>query len=301
MNFEAKGIKVTIDPNEQSNQAVLDTIQEFADVAKERGLELPFVVGTVAVESTVDTERLHRNLRVESECSGQVEGALEVYESVVDQLNSVKAKKEQITIPNREESIAAFDAWFTPEKLDYVAKAMEADPELSFTLVATPNVILSLKQFKDVAKKFGENQPYPTYIWDELYDKYTPAQLCSGTSYASSFLFSLIPSKLNEGMYGTVTEQRAKLEKLQRSQETAFLKVPSPLEAVVYWNTLRAQGDRLEGTDNFDKTYIRHFDLSEQRFDGNLFVPFSCVRGNGEPNLLRSLARDGSDARVAVG
>jgi hypothetical protein len=298
MNFEAKGIKVTIDPNEQSNQAVLDTIQEFADVAKERGLELPFVVGTVAVESTVDTERLHRNLRVESECSGQVEGALEVYESVVDQLNSVKAKKEQITIPNREESIAAFDAWFTPEKLDYVAKAMEADPELSFTLVASPNVLVTPKQLKELAKKFSENQPYPTDVWDELYDKYSALQL-SGTVPEGDIKFCLIPNKFTVVLDGPVLEQRGKLAKLQTEQP--FLRVPSVLEAVTFWNTLRIQGDSLASGNVFNRTYIRHFDLEERRFDDELCVPDSAVGDVGRPFLGYSDARDDDGARVAVG
>lgn len=298
MDFEAKGMKVTVDAVVQSNELLLSAAKEIADEARARGLELPF--GIVAVQSTVERPTTSGAERLVAEQEAQ---SFKAYESIVDLINQSKNKKDRIVPAETHQFESELYEWLgeDEDKLAYVSQAMEADPELSFTLVATPNVVLTPKQFKDVAKKFGENQPYPTYIWNELYDKYTPAQLCSGTSYASSFLFSLIPSKLNEGMYGTVSEQRAKLEKLQRSQETAFLKVPSPLEAVAYWNTLRAQGDRLEGTDNFDKTYIRHFDLSEQRFDGNLFVPFSCVRGNGEPNLLRSLARDGSDARVAVG
>ena len=77
--------------------------------------------------------------------------------------------------------------------------------------------------------------------------------------------------------------------------------MPSPLEAVTHWQTLRAQGDQLADNTTFDRTYIRHFDLPEQRFDDWLRVPDSCVNDGGRPYLYFSVAQYDDLARVAVG
>jgi len=193
-----------------------------------------------------------------------------------------------------------FEAWFSEDKLAYVAVAQEADPEVRFTLVATPNVLVNDKELAKAAKAFGQNQPYETYVWDLLYSRYTPEQL-SGTdpSNGNAVAFSLIPSKYTPEMDGTVVEQRGKLDKLQA--DNPDLKVPSPLEAVTHWQTLRAQGDQLADNTTFDRTYIRHFDLPEQRFGGWLRVPGSCVSGDGKPILDYSYAQYDVRARVAVG
>lgn len=75
------------------------------------------------------------------------------------------------------------------------------------------------------------------------------------------------------------------------------------LEAVTYWNTLRAQnGGNLAAADtNFDQTFIRHFNLPEKRFDGWSGVPSSYVNDGGGPGLGNSDAGGARDGRVSVG
>ena len=298
MDFKAKGIKVTIDPNEQSNQAVLDTIQEFADVAKERGLELPFATGVTAVEATVENP----NARQETyeSISEQRVGSIMGYKSTVDAINLIRNKRPKIKTAEIHMFDTEFEEWLTEDKLDYVKAEMKADPELRFTLVATPNIPVAAQELSQVAKEFGKNQPYSTDVYSPMYDCYTPLQL-SGADPGSdkAFMFSLIPNKFTADMYGTAIEQRAKLAKLQ--VENPFLRVPSVFEDLTFWNTLRAQGDALNSGNVFDRTYIRHFDLTEQKLDGRWFVPGSFVNGSGRPDLYYSGAQDGSSARVLVG
>jgi hypothetical protein len=229
----------------------------------------------------------------------QLTSASKGYNAVIDALNAGRRSKN--VLATTDGTIAAeFEDWLTEEKLAYVAAAQEADPNVRFTLVATPNVLVDHKDLIKVAKDFGENQPYATYVWDEMYKKYTPQQL-SGTDpdNGNQVIFSLIPSSYTPGMEGTVIEQRAKLDKLR--SDMPDLEVPSPLEAVTYWQTLRASGDQLADSSTFDRTYIRHFDLPEQRFDDWLRVPRSYVNGAGEPALSDSSAQRDGSARLSVG
>jgi len=100
-------------------------------------------------------------------------------------------------------------------------------------------------------------------------------------------------------MEGTVADQRDKLAKLQA--DNPDLKVPSVLDAVTYWSTLRAESGQPRGDGTFDKTYIRHFDLDEQRLDVWLYLPYSYVYGPGKAYLFFSSVDDVYDARVSVG
>jgi len=298
MDFEAKGIKVTIDPNEQSNQAVLDTIQEFTDVAKERGLELPFATGVAAVKATVENPNA-RQATYES-ISEQRAGSFKGYESIVEAINLTRNKRTKIKTAEMHMFDSELKEWLTEDKLDYVKAEMKADPELRFTLVLTPNVLITAETLGQVAKEFGKNQPYSTYVYSPMYDCYTPLQLSGpGTDTDKAFKFSLIPNKFTADMYGTAAEQRAKLAKLQ--VKNPFLRVPSVFEALTFWNTLRAQGDALNSGNVCDRTDIRHFDLTEQKLDGDWYVPGSFVNDDGKPVLSDSFARGDYDARVLVG
>lgn len=264
MNFNAKNLEATIDVREQSNELLFGTTYEIV-------------------------EQLYRSF--------------EAYESMVDFINQSKNIKDQILPAETYQFNREFSQWLEEDegRLLYIHQAMQADPELSFTLVGTPNVALTHTQQKEVAKKFGNNQRFPTYVWDGLHDQYNPKLLCGGIDDGNAILFSLIPNKLTDDMYGTVEEQQAKLKKKQSNVETAFLRVPSLLETVAYWNTLRFQGDILEGSDNFEKTYIRHFNLPKQHISNSLCVPRSYIDSDSEPYLTYSVARFGDHARLAVG
>jgi hypothetical protein len=77
--------------------------------------------------------------------------------------------------------------------------------------------------------------------------------------------------------------------------------VPSLLEAVTYWQTLRDQGSKLADRTTFDTTNVRHFNLPIQLIDDSQHVPGSCVHISGRPGLVGSNAGSDDNARVALG
>ncbi len=151
-----------------------------------------------------------------------------------------------------------------------------------------------------LAQEFGEQQPYSTYVYEPLYGKYTDEQL-SGTDPANGngVQFSLVPSSFDPNFYGTADAQQAKLAETQVANP--FVKLPSVLEDVMHWQTLRESGDSLSDGAVFDRTAIRHFDLEPERIGYWLYVPSSYVYDVGKPLLRNSSAVYGSLARVAVG
>lgn len=305
MDIKGNGVEVRVNPSEQSDEWLIGAAQEIADAAQERGLELPFAAGVVAVEGAMQAEAETVTEEVEAptyetkeSIAEQLGFAHKGYQAVIDSMN-VRRKKEILHVIDAETLATEFDAWFTADKLATVVAAQEADPNVRFTLVATPNVLVNAKDIIKVAKAFGQNQPYETYVYDPLYNKYSAEQL-SGTNpdNGNSVQFSLIPSTYTPEMSGTVVDQRAKLAKLQT--ENPDLKVPSVLEGVAYWQTLRAQGEQLADNTTFDRTYIRHFNLPEQRFDGWSYVPYSYVGDVGKPRLNNSDVQVDDDARLSV-
>ena len=82
---------------------------------------------------------------------------------------------------------------------------------------------------------------------------------------------------------------------------TPALHVPSVLETIVYWHTLRAHDDGLDNGAAFDATYIRHFDLPARRIGDFQGIPSSCAGGGGGPSLSYSRIGLGGPGRVAVG
>ena len=302
MELTGHGVKIQINPAELDDDQLIGLAQEISDVARERGLELPFATGVMAVEAAMQTDdRTEVSIsKLKESFTEQLATASKGYKAIIDIFNCFRRKEVVLTEATNQAITAEFEEWLTEDKLVYVASALEADPHVRFTLVATPNVVVSSGDLARVAKVCGDNQPYDISVWDKLYKAYTSEQL-SGTKpdNGNRVVFSLIPNSCNPAMEGDVGEQLEKLSNLQA--DYPGLKVPSLLEAVTYWQTLRAGGDYLADSTTFDRTYIRHFDLPEQCVDGWLGVLYSCVDVDGEPGLYYSYARCDSRARVAVG
>jgi hypothetical protein len=227
--------------------------------------------------------------------------AHDAYVTVTDQLNRGRCNNiERIELVNITTAETELHGFLSQEKMRYLTAATEADPELRFTLVATPNVLVVAEEIIALAEKFGEDQPYKSAIWPDIYKKYDPAQLSGfDAKKASDIKFVLIPNKFQEDMSGTAIEQRQQLAELRA--DTSILRVPTVIEDIAFWHTLRAQGDSLTEGDVFGRTYIHHFDLEPQRIGGYSYVPGSCVNGGGKPGLGSSNVDDRGDARVAVG
>jgi hypothetical protein len=314
MDIKGNGLEVSVNPAQQSDEWLISAAQEIADVARERGLALPFATGVVAVEgATHDETETISDAEVptpdtKESLRAQLGIARQGYQATVGALNGKLNKNNKLAAAELPHMYKEFDAWLSEEKLAYVQATQEADPTVRFTLVATPNVLITPGHLIETAKAFGKNQPYETYVYDRLYDKYSAQQLLGTTpGNGKAVMFSLIPSTFTEGLEGTVAQQRAKLAELQT--EYPDLKVSSVLEAVSYWHTLRAEaatlgrprGLPLSGDGTFDQTYIRHFNLPEQRVGAWDYVPYSCVSGRGRPYLLDSVARYDRGARLSVG
>jgi len=299
VELKGNGILVEANVAEQSDEWLIATGQEIADAAQERGLELPFAAGSVAVEAATTGQPESAN-EVRESLFVQLNRAYVAYETVSERLGSECGRKDQLKPVSGEAFTMEFEDWLTDEKIAFVEEAMEADPELSFMLVATPNVEVKDGEVQRLAQTFGEQQPYGTYIYDNLYKKYPAAEL-AGTdpSNGKSVMFSLIPNKLSESLTGTVQHQLAQLEAMQASHP--FVRVPSVLEAISYWHTLQSSGDGLQDNETFDCTYIRHFDMDPKRIGGWLRVPFSYVDDGGQPGLRDSFAENGNSGRVVVG
>jgi hypothetical protein len=215
--------------------------------------------------------------------------------------------------------------WLTNDRLDYVRQQTEQDPELTFTPVATPNV--ELKDHNELfaaARQFGKNgagspQDHETWIYDEqmegnLYRSYTTQELAGTNSdNGNAIQFSLIPSKTTPELKGMTTQQQRQAFANDLHPAMNKLKVPSVLEAITYWHTLRNQlpkvpdnngNIKLQRTQqlaDLNTTYIRHFNLEDKSVDSGSFVPSSFVYGVGGPVLRNSDADLRDDARLSVG
>lgn len=97
-------------------------------------------------------------------------------------------------------------------------------------------------------------------------------------------------------------EQVRLLRERQERHPELHVRVPSLLDAVTYWYSLRGvSGDKLDDGSAFDKTYIRHFDLEPKTVGGWAVVPESYVNGGGEPGLDDWASGVQRGARLAVG
>jgi hypothetical protein len=290
--MDAEKLVKTLSIDEIQELVVALPSEVIRNEAIRRRIEIPATVGATAVKGEVAAAKVD----VKETIMGQLYFAGIGYQTIAEQINSSLSKKNRFEIAFQETIAAGLDVWLTQDKLDYVKEAIEVDPELQFTLVTTPNVLVNQGQLISLARNLGKK----TYVRDTLYAKYTPEQL-SGIDHTrdNSIAFSLIPSKPDENLYGTAASQRVKLAELQKSHQ--FIKVPSVLEAITYWYALRAGGSTLSGSTAFDATYIRHFDLPEKNLVGWARVPDSYVRKRCRPELGDSYASLDGRARVAVG
>ncbi len=240
----------------------------------------------------------------------QAAASLEAVNTLIDQLNQQR-RHNFLVGWNRLELVTSADLrqllntkiseWEGNGSLDWAVEQM-IEGAGGINLVATPNFAPTKDELMDLARKFGEGQPSNTYIDEQLYEHYSAEQLSGQIAGNANVRLSLIPSGNDPRFYGTVEQQRSKLAEQHRKLPS--LRVPSVLDAISYWQTLRAGGDELVDYKVFGRTYIRHFDLPEKqraRVGDWPLVPGSYVRDDGEPLLYGSGAGAAFDGRLAVG
>lgn len=238
----------------------------------------------------------------------QVKSAFGAYKAVAEQLGGNKQrlfrKGEATLSPNELERLFAVKdkEWQANGTYDYLVEQL-IENGARFSLVATPNIEASEAQIVALAENFGKDQPYTTYVYDELYRKgrYNGREWSGNTGNAPVRL-SLIPSRPDSQIsYKRAEEQVRLLRERQASRPELQARVPSLLDAVTYWYSLRAQGDKLDDSSAYDKTFIRHFDLEPKTVDRWSIVPCSDVDGDGGPRLSGSGVDRENGARLAVG
>ena len=165
-------------------------------------------------------------------------------------------------------------------------------------LLATPNIVAGWDDLRSAATSFGKNQRYETYVYEKVY-RHCSAEELSGVPTKGSVRFGVMPSGYTRSLgQAPVDTQRERLEQIQAEQPSLGMRVPSVLEAITYWYALRAKDGSVA---DFDKTYIRHFDLRPVLIGSWPDVPYSYVNGHGKPCLSCSDAEGDNGARVLVG
>lgn len=261
----------------------------------------PRIDEIISQRAGIDAERL-KPLLIES-IRSQVETSYSAAKTMLEQLNAMRDAKEQITIPSQEQFnqlvTEKFNRWRANGTLDFIVERLETHRE-RFTLVSTPNIIASNQEIYALAKEFGKNQPAQAYIDQEFLDLYTPEELSGQIETNDQPLrLTLIPDRYTDELgYSDVEEQLRRLTSMRQDHPNLYM--PSMLEAISYWQSLRAQGDSLDDSETWDLTYIRHFDLEEKSFGGSRIVPGSLISNVGEPLLAYDDSDDDRGARVAV-
>jgi hypothetical protein len=298
--------RTTANPNADLTAEELRFLYELDHEIQGFGYETDPRIGEIrAMRGDKDKPELARILP--ESIREQLSSAFASYKTVAEQLGSKQRlfrKGETTLSPNELERLfAAKDKeWQANGTYDYLVEQL-IESGARFNLVATPNVEASEAQIVALAENFGKDQPYSTYVYDELYRKgrYTGREW-SGNAGNAPVRLSLIPSRPDSQIsYKPANEQMRLLRERQTSRPELQARVPSLLDAVTYWYSLRAQGDKLDDSSAYDKTFIRHFDLDPKTVDRWAFVPCSYVRDGGRPRLFYSDAVDGGAARLAVG
>lgn len=234
--------------------------------------------------------------------TGQFQDSYVGYQATLLGLNYGREKNDQIEAANQLTVDDEFKEWFTSDVFDQVVARQEVNPGVRFTLVATPNLEATLRQLVMATKTFSQAQPEEPQLFTELYEMYGPSDFSSTNTNPKSgkaVNFSLVEDRFDPRLRGTATEQWDRLQELQ----TRFphLQVPSVLEAITYWNTLRSHGVKLtKDKSTFNKTYIRHFDLEPKVVGGHKFIPSTDVN-LGRAALWSSHPEQTYEGRVSLG
>lgn len=289
--------KLADDPEYVLSETELRFLYELNRVIEGFGYEPDPRVGVIRAargecDKAMLTKLLSEMIRQQSAASYRA------YQTVAEQLG------EQIISPTELARLLAHkdQEWQANGVYNYLVEQIIANGA-RYRLVIIPNVDVSESKLVELAEVFGKGQPWQTYVYNDMYQQnlYTPQQW-SDSQGAATIRFSLIPTTYDSDLGNRpAAEQQELLKARQARLPKLGLRVPSLLDAISYWYTLRAQGDKLDTYEALEKTYIRHFDLPPQRLGDWLDVPSSYVSKDGRPGLSGADAEDVRKARLAVG
>ena len=295
--------QMATDPMFQLSAADLRFLYEIDHEIEGFGYEKDPRVGEIRAKRGEADYPLLRPL-VREQLKEQLVASYGAYAELGSQLNGMRRFRGHFNVLSRTDmeraAAAKFADWEAAGAFDYMTERLVRHGQ-RFNLVATPNVLAGADEIINLAKTFGQDQPHETYVFNQLYSQYSAEELSGSLQSGAAIRFSLIPNQADPelGMVPT-TEQNHLLRQFQATKPDLRLHVPSVLEAVAFWQTLRAKGDKF-GAGSFYRTYIRHFNLDPKRVDAWSRVPYSCVRDVGQARLGSSVADRDDGGRVAVG
>jgi hypothetical protein len=180
----------------------------------------------------------------------------------------------------------------------------------TFTLNAAPNLELGYDEVIMLAKEFDKDQQHEHRVFDELggedYSQYSSIELSGAREDDYDVRLSLFPSKCN--IRGGGTERQLRMLSAMQS-ECPSIRIPSVLEAISYWFSLRALHDG-DSEFRYDEriTLTRHIDLRPVATttrgveEMGPVMPQLSIFPIGEPHLDAMFARGYHDpARAVVG
>lgn len=284
---QPEGSEEVIDFNQRSDAWLIAAASRIGQIASERGLVLSFT----ATDASLDSGHEATNDLLKESLKSQWVSAYRGYKATVKLLNANRKKEDRLPLSKEETMQNELDEWLSDEKVSYVEQAKG-----NFALVATPNVLVDAKGYITAAKAFGKLQGQAASIPEGFYEWYDAQQLSGTTPLGGQqFVFSLIPLKPDERFSGTVKSQLDLFGALK--DEYAFLKVPSPLEVLAYWQTLKELGVSLRGEETIELTYSRSFDLPVIHKK----VPGPYINAVGQPEFYPASSQVYGPARIAVG
>lgn len=252
--------------------------------------------GESVAEDTAETDS--KTKEAKELLLGQLDIAYRGHVDTVDALNTSKEESDKKNPASSETLASEFETWLTPDKLNYIAKLIEAGhvPHL----LATRNVQVDSQTILQAAKEFAKGQ-VDSSIYPDVINQFTPAEL-SGTNpnRGNQVHFNVVFEDFDKDLFGTVAEQKATLTRLQA--ENPFLEAPSVLKSLTRLFTLRAErGGQLFGVSTSTLTYDRDYTLEPKSVGSDLCVPYLYVHDLGYFLVGASFVRYGFVGRALVG
>jgi hypothetical protein len=220
----------------------------------------------------------------------QLETASEAYMGIVEQLGGTPVSTEVISLLFSQK----IAEWRANGMYEYLAKH-----GLHFSLVITPNVSASEEQVRTIAQGFRTERRYVSFIVplgsSDHADRELPTHQSSrpGTNPIN---FTLVANRFDSTISNRpIARQKLLLSERQAQYQQLDIRIPSSLEAVTFWSTLRTAMSDFDTTNVYAHTFIHHFNSTPN--DTSPIKSF-FIRDHNEPNARFSVGS--AEVRLAV-
>lgn len=263
-------------------------------------------IGTTDAEKLVGKSESLTIEELKGKIESQAEKSVEAATELIYQLNRMRSDNYLTHIDAelfRDDLDLKLSEWAGNGSLEWCANYIEKNGG-DMVLVATPNALVNSKEIEQLVHDFGsQDLPREEPTISPNIEYYQPQEL-SGPFIGESWDYerpqvklSLIPISPDTDLIGTVEYQKTSILNLQSEQ--ANLRVPNVLETITYWQTLRGQGQLIEGA--YLKTCTRHLDLPALELSGGEYVLQSYYNDLGEQFLAFFDSEHPLHTRLAVG